>query len=73
MGELDMGKTTLYIDDDLMEEASRLSRLKTKRRVVEEGLRELIRKYRMRELKEALGTVDLELGYEGLMRQRNEQ
>jgi Arc/MetJ family transcription regulator len=36
-------RTTIAIDDQLMSEAVRLSRLKTKKAVVEEGLKLLIR------------------------------
>jgi len=36
-------RTTMVIDDELMREALRVSGLKTKREVVEEGLRTLVR------------------------------
>jgi len=36
-------RTNIVIDDKLMSEAARLSRLKTKKAVVEEGLKLLIR------------------------------
>jgi Arc/MetJ family transcription regulator len=67
-----MGRTTLFIDEKLMDEARRLTKLKTKREVVEEGLRELIRKKNRETLRNELGTYDIELTPEELERLREE-
>lgn len=39
-----MGKTTVVLDDELIEKSLRTTNLKTKKEVIEEGLKELIRK-----------------------------
>lgn len=67
-----MGRTTLFIDEKLIDEARRLTKLRTKREVVEEGLRELIRKKNRETLRNELGTYDIELTPEELERLREE-
>lgn len=71
-GGLKMGRTTLFIDEKLIDEARRLTKLRTKREVVEEGLRELIRKKNRETLRNELGTYDIELTPEELERLREE-
>lgn len=61
-----MGKTTVVIDDALIEEAMRTTRLRTKRAVIEAGLRELVRQANRELLRSELGTYDLDLTLEGL-------
>lgn len=56
-----MGKTTVVLDDKLIEKALRTTNLKTKKEVVEEGLKELIRKKNREQLRKELGTYDIEL------------
>jgi len=56
-----MGRTTVIINDKLIEEARRITNLKTKREVIEEGLRELIKKKKRERLTEELGTFDISL------------
>jgi Arc/MetJ family transcription regulator len=51
-------RTNIDIDDELMEEAQRLSGLKTKRAVVEAGLQSLIRVKRHRKILELAGKVE---------------
>ena len=48
-------RTNIEIDDELMAKALKLSRLKTKRAVVEEGLRALIEKRGRRLLRDSFG------------------
>ena len=67
-----MGKTTVVIDDDLMAAAMRTTRLRTKRAVIEEGLRELVRKGNRELLRCELGTYDLELTLDELQKARSE-
>ena len=51
-------RTNIEIDDKLMKEAQRLSGLKTKRAVVEEGLKALVRLKRQMKILELGGKVD---------------
>ena len=50
-------RTNIEIDDKLIEEAQQLTGLKTKRAVVEEGLKTLIRIKRQREILKLAGKV----------------
>ena len=50
-------RTNIVIDDELMEEALQLSRLKTKKAVVEEGLRALIRLKKQEHLRSLRGKL----------------
>ena len=65
-----MGRTTVIIDDELISEALKVTKLKTKKKVIEEGLKELIRKKNREMLAKELGTFDIDLTYEELMKQR---
>jgi Arc/MetJ family transcription regulator len=67
-----MSKTTVVIDDDLMEKALKATGAKTKRQAIEEGLRELIRKRRRDSFRKDLGTFDLSLTLKELKRLRSE-
>lgn len=51
-------RTNIEIDDQLMEEALRLSGAKTKREAVEQGLRTLVRLRRQEELRQLRGQLD---------------
>jgi len=66
MGEIDikgglMGKTTVFVDDALMNQALRVTNLKTKKEVIEAGLRELLRRKNQELLGQELGSFDLDL------------
>ena len=65
-------KTTVVIDDNLLREAMKATGIRTKRAVIEMGLRELIRKNKLEAFKEELGTFDLELSLQKLNSLRNE-
>jgi Arc/MetJ family transcription regulator len=54
-------RTTLDIPEELMEEARRLLGFKSKTDVVVLSLKELVRKRRIEELKEMLGSVRLDI------------
>ncbi len=56
-----MGKTTVFVDDALMNQALRITNLKTKKEVIEAGLRELLRKKTQELLGQELGSFDLDL------------
>ena len=66
-----MGKTTVVLDDELIEKALRTTNLKTKKEVIEEGLKELIKKKNRELLRKELGTYDIELTQEELERLRS--
>ena len=67
-----MGRTTVIIDERLIEEAKSVTNLKTKRAVIEEGLRELIRKKNRDRLREELGTFDISLTSDELEKLRED-
>lgn len=58
---LDRMRTTLDIPEDLIEEARKLLGFKSKTDTVVVSLRELIRRRRIDQLKELLGSVELEV------------
>lgn len=53
-------RTNIEIDDNLINEAQRLTGLKTKRAVVERGLQALIRLKRQTKIADLVGKVDWE-------------
>lgn len=53
-------RTNIVIDDDLIEEALLLTGLPTKRAVVEEGLRTLIRLHKQKKVRELFGKLHWE-------------
>ncbi len=50
-------RTNIVIDDDLMEEALKVSKLKTKKETVEEGLRLLIQRKKQENVKNLKGKL----------------
>ncbi len=50
-------RTNIVLDDTLMEEAMRLSRLKTKKAVVEEGLRLLVEIKKQENIRKLRGKI----------------
>ena len=56
-----MSKTTVFIDEVLIRNALRVTNLKTKKDVIEEGLKELIRRKNREQLRRELGTFDIDL------------
>ncbi len=67
-----MAKTTVVIDDGLLEEAMRVTGVKTKKQVIAAGLRELVRRRNLEALRQELGTFDLALSLEELKGLRDE-
>jgi Arc/MetJ family transcription regulator len=63
---LKLHKTTIEIDEQLLERAVKISGAKSKRMAIENGLRELIRSINREKLKQELGTFDLDLTPEDL-------
>ncbi len=68
-----MGKTTVVIDEALMEEALKVTNLKTKKDVIEKGLRELLRMKNRELLRKELGTFDIDLSLDELKKKRAEK
>jgi Arc/MetJ family transcription regulator len=68
-----MGKTTVVIDDALINEAIKVTNLKTKKDVIEKGLRELLRTRKRELLRRELGTFDIDLSLEELKEKRTEK
>ncbi len=64
-------RRTVVIDDDLLDEAQRALGTSGIRETVEAGLREAIRRRRLQELRQALGTIELDLSLEDLWRMRD--
>jgi len=59
-------RTTLDLDEQLLEEAKQLLGVKTKRETVERALRALIEQERRARLRERLGKIALDLSLEDL-------
>jgi len=68
-----MTRRTVVIDDKLLEEARQLLGTRGVRATIEAGLREVVRRRRLEELRRSLGTLDLALTSEELERLRDEQ
>ncbi len=59
-------RTTLDIPNNLVQEAMRLTHVKTKTRVIVKALEELIRKSKIAELKDFKGKIDLDIDLDAL-------
>jgi Arc/MetJ family transcription regulator len=68
-----MGKTTVVIDDKLLEKAVASINAKTKREAIEAGLRELIRKKNITLLREEFGTYKIDLDLKKLEKLRSDE
>ena len=66
-----MKKTTVCIDEKLLNNAIKTIRAKSKREAIEEGLRALIRQNNKDALLKELGTFEIDLTLEELERLRN--
>ncbi len=64
-------RRTVVIEDTLLADAQRLLGTSGIRDTVEEALREVIRRYRLEQLRNSLGTMDLGLTSEELTRLRD--
>jgi Arc/MetJ family transcription regulator len=67
-----MHKTTVEIDDKLLDRAMKVSGAKTKKQVIEYGLKELIKSINLSLLKEELGTYEIDLSLKDLERMRKD-
>jgi Arc/MetJ family transcription regulator len=68
-----MGKTTVVIDETLINEVIRVTKLKTKKEVIEKGLKELLRTRNRELLRQELGTFDIDLSLAALKKKRAEK
>jgi Arc/MetJ family transcription regulator len=65
-----MKKTTVFIDEALIELALKASKLRTKKEVIEAGLKELVRKKNRDLLRRELGSYDIDLSLDELKKRR---
>ncbi len=68
-----MHKTTVELDEKLLQQAIKVSGAKTKKQAIEYGLKELIRSTNRSLLKEELGTYDLDISLKDLEKMRNDE
>lgn len=68
-----MHKTTVEIDEQLLDKAMKISGAKTMKSVIETGLKELIKSLNREQLKRELGTYDLDLSPEDLEKMRRDE
>ncbi|NLI92252.1 MAG: type II toxin-antitoxin system VapB family antitoxin [Peptococcaceae bacterium] len=65
-------RTNIVIDDQLMEQAMKLSGLKTKKEVVDHALLEFVQRHKRRNLMELQGKIQFSDGYDyKAMREEN--
>ncbi|NOY85317.1 MAG: type II toxin-antitoxin system VapB family antitoxin [Nitrospirae bacterium] len=57
-------RTNIDINDDLLEEAFSLSRVRTKKDLIDEALREYIRLKKRKDLTELAGSIQFRRGYD---------
>jgi Arc/MetJ family transcription regulator len=68
-----MHKTTVEIDEKLLSRAMEISGAKTKKKVIEIGLKKLIKSMNRDQLKKELGTYDIDLSLEDLEKMRRDE
>ncbi|MCL5276336.1 MAG: type II toxin-antitoxin system VapB family antitoxin [Deltaproteobacteria bacterium] len=68
-----MAKTTVEIDERLLREAREITHLKTKKAIIERGIRELLRMNTQKILKQELGSFEIELSLDELNKRRSEE
>ena len=69
--EVHMQKTTVMLDEELLQAAMNVIKARTKREAITAGLEALVQESNTRKLREELGTYDIELDLKGLDRLRN--
>lgn len=68
-----VARTTVDIDEELLEKALAISAERTKKGVIEESLREYIRRRAIEELRSMIGNFELGLTHEELSRMREDE
>jgi len=66
-------RTTIDIDKKLIEEALKLSRISTKKELINLSLKEFIRKKHLEKLKKRLGNFDLNIDLSSLKEMRKDE
>jgi Arc/MetJ family transcription regulator len=66
-------RRTVVVDDRLLEEARQALGTRSIRATIDAGLRELVRARRLRALRDALGSIELDLTPEELARLREDE
>ena len=66
-----MKKTTLLIDENLLEKAIQAIGARTKKEAIEAGLRSLVQRHNRELLRQELGTFEMDLTLDELERLRN--
>jgi len=66
-------RTTIDIDNALMEEALKISKVRTKRELINLSLKEYIRRMRLKSLKKRLGNDDLTIDLKDLEKGREDE
>ena len=66
-----MGKTTVVIDDNLLKNAIESIGAKSKKEAIEAGLRALVKEKNREALRKELGTFEIELTLDELVRLRS--
>ena len=66
-----MKKTTVLIDEQLLQAAMNAIGVRTKREAIQAGLESLVRFHQRKSLQNELGTFDIDLSLEELERLRN--
>ncbi|MEW6455391.1 MAG: type II toxin-antitoxin system VapB family antitoxin [Acidobacteriota bacterium] len=68
-----MNKTTVVINEKLLESAIKIAGVKSKREAIEAGLRELIRVKNRELFRKELGTFDIEISLKDLEKLRRNE
>jgi Arc/MetJ family transcription regulator len=68
-----MKKTTVLIDEKLLQTAIEASGARTKKEAIEAGLKVLVKNFNREALRKELGTFEIDLTLDELERLRNEQ
>ncbi|MCD6319945.1 MAG: type II toxin-antitoxin system VapB family antitoxin [Candidatus Desulfofervidaceae bacterium] len=68
-----MKRTTIVINEELLEEAIKVTGARSKREAIEKGLRLLVRWHNKEALRKELGTFEIDLTLEELERLRDAQ
>jgi Arc/MetJ family transcription regulator len=71
MEDSSMKRTTVDLDEELIEEAMKASGARTMHEAIERGLRELIRARARASLRERLGKAEIDLSHKELLRRRH--
>ena len=68
-----MQKTTVMLDEELLQAAMNVIQARTKREAIIAGLEALVRGSNSRKLREELGTYDIDFDLNGLDKLRNDE